>query len=100
LVRILARTPVILGEVVYDFPTPFQENSRTLIMPQLLLKPFQFIVCISFYIIMNKPQKETFGVRCSALQVLCCVSGGSLLSIGSLEKRKGLKKLAKNLGKF
>jgi hypothetical protein len=32
--------------------------------------------------------------------MLHCVSGGSLLSIGSLEKRKGLKKFAKNLGKF
>lgn len=31
--------------------------------------------------------------------MLNSVSGGSLLSIGSLEKRKGLKKLAKNLGK-
>jgi len=39
-------------------------------------------------------------VICLALQTLHCVSGGSLLSIASLEKKKGLKKLAKNLGKF
>ena len=28
------------------------------------------------------------------------IIGGSLLSIGSIEKRKGLKKLAKSLGKY
>lgn len=28
----------------------------------------------------------------------CPISGGSLLSIGSLEKKKGLKKLAKSIG--
>jgi hypothetical protein len=46
------------------------------------------------------PYGISFVFHCWLLQLLNSVPGGSLLSIGSLENKKSLKKLAKNLGKF